>query len=96
MHSRQFYVLHNRRHKGMGSVADGIGLALCGMVQETVDENGTVRGHAHSSIHILGHAFFIIDHFHAPASQHIGGPYHHRIANFLRDFKSLSHICRHT
>ena len=37
----------------MGSVADGVRLALGGMIQKTVNENGPVGSHTHRGLHIL-------------------------------------------
>ena len=96
MDSGQLDVFHHRRHKGVGTVADRIRLAFQSMIQETVNENRTIRRHAHSRIHILSHALVIIDHFHAPSSQHIGGTNHDGITDPPRNGKGILHICRHS
>ena len=89
MDSRKLNVLHHRRHKGVGAVADGIRLAFQGMVQKPIDQNGPIRRHSHGSAHIFYHTLIIIDHFHASAPQHIGGANHHRISDLLGNGKGL-------
>ena len=42
----QLDVLHHCRYKGMGSVAYRVRLTFQSVAQETVDEDGTVRGNA--------------------------------------------------
>ena len=64
----QLNMLHDCRDIGVGAVADGVGLAFHGMVQETVDEDGAVRRYAHGGSHIALHALIVINHFHAAAA----------------------------
>ena len=95
MHARQLNMLHNGRDKGVGSVADGVCLTLGGMMQETVDKDRAVRGHAYGCPHIFCHAFRIVYYLHAAAAQHIGGAYHDRIADLLGNGQSLVYIHCH-
>ncbi len=96
MDSRQFYMLHDSGHKGMGSVAYGICLALRRMVQEAVYENGSVRCHAHCRLHIIHQALIMVHHFHAAPAQHIGGTHHHGITDSAGNLQGLFHRGRHT
>ena len=89
--SGQLDMLHHRGHKGVLPVADGIGLALGGMVQEAVNEDGPVRRHSNRRPHIVGQALVVVHHLHAPASQHIGGAHHHGIPYTMGNFQGLLH-----
>ena len=91
MDACQLNVLHDRRHKGVGTVADGIRLTFHGVVQETVDEDGAVRGDAYGGLHISHHALVVVHHFHAPAAQHVGGAHHHRIADLSGNLQGFFH-----
>ena len=65
------------------------------MVQETVDENGPVRRDAYSSLHVSGHAFFVIYDFHPSSAKHIGRAHHNRITDSFCNRKSLLHSGSH-
>ena len=95
MNPCKFNMLHHSRHKGMGSVADGVCLAFRGMAQKTVNQYGPIGGYTHCRIHIAFHALCIIDHFHSSSAQHIGGTHHHRIADLFCNFQRLFDIDRH-
>ena len=43
MDARVLDVLHDRGHEGVGAVGEGVGLALQGVLQELVDEDGPLR-----------------------------------------------------
>ena len=53
MDARELDMLHDGGHEGQGAVADGVGLALERVLQEAVDEDGAVGGHAHGGGHVL-------------------------------------------
>ena len=93
---RKLHMFHHRRHKSVNPVADGIRLTLCGMVQETVYENGPVRGHTHCRTHITGKAFIRVHYFHSTAAQYIGRAHHHGIANLMGNTQGLLHGGSHT
>ena len=91
MHACQLNMFHYCRNKGMCAVADGIRFTFHGMVQETVDQDGAVRGYADCGLHIAGHAFLVINHFHPSAAQYIGRADHNGISNFSGDGQRFSH-----
>ena len=68
MYSCQLNMLHNRRHKGMCPIADGIRFTFHGMIQETVDEDRAVGSNADCGLHIARHAFIIVNHFHTAST----------------------------
>ena len=78
MNTGQFNMLHNSRYKGMCTIADGICLTFCSMIQETVNQDWSVRCHTYCSCHIADHALIIIDNFHTAAAKNIGRTYHNR------------------
>ncbi len=80
----------------MGAVTDGICLALSGMVQKPVNEDRPIRCHPHRRLHVIRKALVMVHHFHAPASQHIGGTHHHRITDPVGDLQGLLHCGGHT
>ena len=96
MHAGQLDVLHNRRNESVGAVADGVRLTFHGMIQETVDENRTIRCHSNSSFHVANHSFFIVNDFHATATQHVGRTNHNRITDSVRCGKGFLHSGCHT
>ena len=53
MDARQLDMLHHGGNEGVVAVGDGVGLALHGVAQEPVDEDGPVGGHAHSRRHVV-------------------------------------------
>ena len=85
MDTRQLNMLHNSRYESVGSVADGVCLAFHGVIQETVDQDGTVGGYADSRVHIVDHMGIVINDFHAAAAQDIGRTDHDRIADLFGD-----------
>ena len=96
MHARQLYVLHHRRHKRMGAVADGIRLTFRGMIQKPVDQDGPVGSNAHRRFHVSGEICVVIHYLHASAAQHIGGTNHNGITYGMRNIQRLLHRGRHT
>ena len=85
----QLDVLHDRRHICVGSVADGVRLALQCVVQEAVDEDRAVRGDAHRRVHVARHGIVVVDDFHAAAAEHVGRTDHDRITDAVRDLLRL-------
>ena len=64
---------------------DGVRLALDGVVQEAVDQDGPVGRDAHGSLPCNRSALsLVIDHLHAAAAQHIGGAHHDRDSRCAR------------
>ena len=91
----QLDMFHHGRDERMRAVADGIRLALQRMVQESVDQDRTVRRHAHGCLHVFCHAFIIIDHFHAASAQYVRRTHHHRISDSSGDRQRFVHRRRH-
>ncbi len=89
----KFNVFHNCGDKCVGAVTDRVSLAFQGMVQETVDQDWTVRGHTDGSIHVVFHALVIIYDLHPASAEYIGWADHNRIADILCDGECFLH-CR--
>ena len=68
MDACQFNMFHNRRYEGILAVGNGIRLAFQRIVEEPVNEDGTVRGYADGCCHVILHLIVVVNHFHAPAS----------------------------
>ena len=95
MNTSQLNMLHNSRYKGMCTIADGICLTFCSMIQETVNQDWSVRRHTNCSCHIAGHALIIIDNFHTAAAKNIGRTYHNRVTNLIGDLQCFINGCCH-
>ena len=96
MDTGQLDMLHDSGDEGVGTVADGVGLALQRMLQEAVDQDGAVGSDADGGLHILLDALLVIDDLHAAATQHIGGTNHDGVADLLSDLNGLLHGGCHT
>ncbi len=95
MNSGQLNMFHNRRNKHMFSITDGICFAFRRMMQEPVDQNRTVRRHAHGLLHIEGQGFVVVDYFHPASAQHIGRAHHDRIADPVGGSKRFLYVHCH-
>ena len=96
MYAGQLNMLHYCRDKGVSAVTDGICLTFHGMIQETVDQDRTIRSYTDSSLHIAGHALIIVNHFHTAAAQYVGRTNHDRISDLSRDGQSFLYGRGHT
>ena len=85
MDTCQLDVLHNCRYICVGTVADRVGLALQRVIQETVDQNRTIRCHANRCLHIFCNTLLVINHFHTTAAENIRRTYHDRITDACCD-----------
>ena len=84
-------VLHNGGHKGVGSIGDGVRLALHGVLEEHIHQDGTLRRHIDGGRHVIPQHRIVVNHLHAAAAQHVGGAHHHGIADAVGDFQGLVH-----
>ena len=84
-------VLHDCGHKGVGSVGDGVRLALHGILQEHIHEDGPLGGHVDGGSHVIPQHVVVVDHLHAPAAQNVGGADHHGVADAVGDLQGLLH-----
>ena len=81
----KFDVFHHGRDVNVFTVGEGVGFAFESVVEEAVDEERTIRGHAHSLRHVFAEHVFVIDDFHAAAAKHEARADHHRVATDLLD-----------
>ena len=91
----QLDVFHDRGHKGVRAVADRVRLALHGIVQEAVDQDGTVGCDADGRRHVVRHLLVVVDDFHAASAQDVRGTDHDRITDLGRDLLGLFDGGRH-
>ena len=84
-------VLHYGRNKGMRSVADGICLTLCCMVEESVDQDRSVGCYANGCIHIAREVHVVIYDLHAAAAKYVGRTNHNGEANLMGNLQCLFH-----
>ena len=96
MNAGQLNMLHDSRYKGVGSVTDGICLTLHRVMQETVNQNRTIRSHSYRCTHIFLQALRLMDNLHTTAAQYIRRTHHNRITDALGNFQSFLHINGHT
>ena len=95
MDAGQLDVLHDRRHEDVGSVGDGVRFGLNGVFEELVDQDGPLRRDLHRPRHVVAEHLLVVDDFHRPAAQDIGGPDHQRIADPLGDLVRLFETAGH-
>ena len=81
----KFDVFHHGRDVNVFTVGEGVGFAFQSVVEEAVDEERTVRGHAHGLGHVFAKHVFVVDDFHAAAAKHEARANHHRVATDLLD-----------
>lgn len=81
----KFHVFHHGRDVNVFAVREGIGFAFQSVVEEAVDEERTVRGHAHGLRHVFSEHVFVVDDFHAATAKHETRADHHRVATDLLD-----------
>ena len=97
MYACQLDMLHNTGNEAVCSVRDSVSLALCSVVEEAVDEDGSVRSYADSSIHVNSHHLVIVNDLHSASAENVGRTNHNRIADLVCDSDSLvsvySHAC---
>ncbi len=81
----KFHVFHHGRDVNVFAVREGVGFAFQSVVEEAVDEERTIRGHAHGLRHVFAEHVFVVDDFHAAAAKHEARADHHRVATDLLD-----------
>ena len=85
MDTGKFHVFHHGRDVNVFAVGEGVGFAFESVVEEAVDEERTVRGHADSLGHVFAEHVLVVDDFHAAAAKHEARTDHHRVATDLLD-----------
>jgi len=81
----KFHVFHHGRDVNVFAVREGVGFAFKSVVEEAVDEERTIRGHAHGLRHVFAEHGFVVDDFHAAAAKHEARADHHRVTTNLLD-----------
>ena len=81
----KLHVFHHGRDVDVFAVREGVGFAFESVVEEAVDEERTVRGHAHGLGNIFAKHVLVVDDFHAAAAKHEARADHHRVAANLLD-----------
>ena len=95
VNTSQLDMLHNCRNKYVLAIADRICFTLGCMMQETVNQDRTVRSYADSCSHIEGHRFIVMNNLHAAAAKYIGRTNHNRITDLLSNSKCFLNIRCH-
>ena len=81
----KFHVFHHGRDVNVFAIAQSVGFAFQSVVEEAVDEERTIRGHAHGLRHVFAEHVLVVDDFHAAAAKHEARADHHRVAADLLD-----------
>ena len=89
-------VLHNSRYKCMISVADRICLTFQCVVQETVNQDRTIRSYADSGFHVSFQTFVIVYNFHSATTENVRRTNHNRITDFFCNGKCLFYSSSHS
>ncbi len=92
----KFHVFHHGRDVNMFAIGESVGFAFQGVVEETVDEERAIRGHANGLRNVFAEHIFVVDDFHAAAAKHEARADHHRVAaNLLHAGEGFVDVCRH-
>jgi len=81
----KFHVFHHGRDVDVFAVREGVGFAFESVVEEAVDEERAIRGHADSLGNVFAEHVFVVDDFHAAAAENEARADHHRVATDLLD-----------
>ena len=81
----KFHVFHHGRDVNVFTVGERVGFAFQSVVEEAVDEERAIRGHAHGLRHVFAEHVLVVDDFHAAAAKHETRADHHRVAADLLD-----------
>ena len=81
----KFHVFHHGRDVSVFAVREGVGFAFECVVEEAVDKERTIRGHAHGLRNVFAEHVLVVDDFHAAAAKHEARADHHRVAADLLD-----------
>ena len=92
----KFHVFHHGRDVNVFAVGEGVGFAFESVVEEAVDEERTVRCHAHGLRHVFAEHVFVVNHFHAAATEHKTRTNHDGVtANLLHHREGFVNVCSH-
>ena len=69
----------------IAAVGEGVDIDLDGVFQERIQQHRAGAGNLHGVGHVTPEAVQVMDDFHGPAAEHIGGPDHQRIADVAGD-----------
>ncbi|OPY04519.1 MAG: hypothetical protein A4E66_02582 [Syntrophus sp. PtaB.Bin001] len=94
MYPRFFDMLHDAGDYCFSAVADGIHIHFDGVFQKLIDENRMIGRDLQGLLHELAQAVSVVDYFHGAATQNIGRPHQHRIADMFRRIQGPGHIRR--
>ena len=89
-------MLHNRRYKCVGSIAYRVRLTLQCMIQETVNQDWTVRCYTNCCLHVVSHCHIIVDYFHSTSAKYVRWANHNRITDLACDLYCLFYGCSHS
>ena len=74
MNARLLDVLHDRAHYNPPSVTNHIDINLDRRTEKVIEQYRALIGHLDRIMHIALQLGFVIDNFHSPTAQNIGGP----------------------
>ena len=96
MDTGKFHVFHHGRDVNVFAVRKGVGFAFQSVVEEAVDEERAIRGHAHGLRHVFAEHVFVVNHFHAAATEHKTRTNHDGVtANLLHHREGFVNVCSH-
>src|SRR5690349_18022160 len=74
-------VLHDAANHAPGAVGDGVDIGFECVFQEAVDEYRMLRSDAHGPSEVAAERGVVIHDFHRPATENVGGPQQHWVAD---------------
>ena len=95
VNTSQLDMLHNRRNEYMLTIAYCVRFTLGCMMQESVNQDRSVRCYTHCLLHVEGQRFIVINDLHAASAKNVGRTNHNRIADSVSSFQCFFHIDSH-
>ena len=83
--ARFFDVFHDCADHGRFAIGNAIDVDLDCVLEETVNEHGTIGRHFDCTCHVTPKVFLVIDQLHGTSAKDERGPHQNRITNFLCD-----------
>ena len=96
MDTGKLNMLHNCRDIDMLAICKGIGLALKGILEESVYKERPVRCDANCLLHILFEGSLVINNFHTTSAKYKGRSDHNRVTDAFCNLPCLFEVNSHT
>ena len=76
MHAGFLDVFHDAADEDFAPVAERVHIHLDGIVEKAVQQHRRIVGDLYRVGHVAAQVLFLVDDFHGPAAQYVGGAHH--------------------